>query len=248
MPPLQLQNLINQIKHYLKLNIKSSVEDKLREFILGCFLQEHPTPPELSNIMKEVYKFLHWKSQQHPKDFSDEDIKVIRENDYSKYFGLSSKCCSYTKQTISKYTEMLWYKKLQNEFLSEGIQHTIKPSCKNLPIPKNTTRKEVLLMSLMYPNNLFNDFLYRHTYQVESPLCQNCHQQEETPYHIILQCSNRADEARQLLNEILTEDEIAQEDYITLLNASRHEKFIKMCLEILAQGTYRDEFIIDRVV
>ena len=47
---------------------------------------------------------------------------------------------------------------------------------------------------------------------------------------------------------ILTEDKISQEDYITLLNASRHEKFIKICLEILAEGSYRDEFVIDTVV
>ena len=249
LPPLRIQSLMNQIKHYLKLNIKPSVEDKLRDFILGCFLQEHPTPAELSNIMKEVYKYLQWKLQHRPRDFSEEDIKIICDQDYSKYFHLSSKCCSYTKTTISKYTEMLWYKKLQNEFLIEGIQHTIKPSCSKLPVPNNTTRKEeVLLMSLMYPNNLFNDFLYRHTYQVPSPLCQHCHQQEETPYHIILQCSNRAIEVRQQLSEILTEGEIAQEDYFTLLNASRHEKFIKICLEILAEGRYRDEFIIDTIV
>ena len=97
-------------------------------------------------------------------------------------------------------------------------------------------------MSLMYPNNLFNDYLYRHTYQVPSPLCQKCQQQEETPYHLILQCSDRANEARQLLTETLSEEEIGQEDYITILNGSR------LCLEILSQGDYRDHIDLDRTV
>ena len=100
----------------------------------------------------------------------------------------------------------------------------------------------------MYPNNLFNDFLWRHTYQVQSPLCQKCNIQEETPYHIILQCSNLANDARSILKKILSEDEISQEDTITILNGSRQENFIKLCLEILSQGTYREEIILDVTV
>ena len=79
-------------------------------------------------------------------------------------------------------------------------------------------------------------------------LCQKCQQQEETPYHLILQCSDRANEARQLLTETLSEEEIGQEDYITILNGSRHENFIKLCLEILSQGDYRDHIDLDRTV
>ena len=137
--------------------------------------------------------------------------------------------------------EFMWYRKIKNEFAMEGIQYPPRPSCKKLPIPKSTTRREeVLLMSLMYPNNLFNDYIYRHTYQVPSPLCQQCQQEEETPYHIILQCSNQANTARRLLCEIMSEEEIAQGDYITILNGSRHENFVKLCLEILSQGEYRE--------
>ena len=249
LPPLYLQNMINQLKHYLKLNIKPSREDKLRDFIKGCFSQQHPTPAEVTCSMKEVFKFLKWKQQLHPRDLNETDIIIIETQDLSKYFELSPKSCSYTKQTITKYMELLWYRRLQNEFLIEGIQHTPKPSCSKLPIPSDTTRKEeVLLMSLMYPNNLFNDYLYRHTYQVPSPLCQKCQQQEETPYHLILQCSDRAHEARQLLTETLSEEEIGQEDYITILNGSRHENFIKLCLEILSEGDYRDHIDLDRTV
>ena len=248
LPPLQLQNLINQIKHYLKLNIRPGCKDKLRDFIQSCFLGQCPLPVELNVAMKETFKFLQWKLQSHPEDFNQSDIGIIQSKDYSHYFHLSPKSCSYTKRKISKYIETLWYKKLRNEFLTEGIQNTPKPSCKSLPIPKNTPRKdEVLLMSLMYPNNLFNDFVWRHTYVAPTPLCQKCHLQEETPYHIILQCSERAQDARMMLSETLSEEEIAQEDCITILNGSRHENFIKLCLDILSQGNYRYEIIIDQI-
>ena len=242
LPPLDLQNLMNKIKHFLKLNIRPAKEDKLREFIQQCLSNRHSVPVELREAMKEVYKFLKWKLQHYAKDFNENDINIIQSLDYSQYFLLSSKSCNYTKQAIALYLESLWHKKLKNEFLTEGIQHPPKPSCKNLPIPRNTPRKdEVLLMSLMYPNNLFNDFLWRHTYQVQSPLCQKCNLQEETPYHIIFQCSNRSNDAKTMLRKILSEDEISQEDSITILNGSRQENFIKLCLEILSVGNYREE-------
>lgn len=242
LPPISIQNNINQLKHYLKLNIRPAAEDQLRDFIQGCVSFNHPMPPELVCCMKELFKFLKWKLQIHPRDFTEEDRKIIELQDRAKYFQLSSKACSYTKQTIIKYTELLWYRSVKNEFLIEGIQHAPRPSCSKLPIPKGTTRRdEVLLMSLMYPNNLFNDHLYRNTYLVPSPLCQNCEQQEETTYHIILECSHRANEARRLLGEILSEEEIIQNSYITILNGSRHENFVKLCLEILSQSTYRDQ-------
>lgn len=247
--PLQLQNVINQVKHYLKMNIRPSTEDKLRDFIQGCFSQQYPTPVELTCTMKEVFKFLKWKLELYQRDFSDTDINIVYSQDYCRYFDLSPKSCSYTKQSINKYIEALWYQRLKNEFLADGMQHVPRPSCNKLPIPRHTSRREeVILMSLMYPNNLFSDFLYRHTYQVPSPLCQHCHQQEESPYHIILQCSNRSNEARLLLGEILNEEEIQQEDHITILNGSRHENFIKLCLEILSEGTYRDQIDLDRTV
>ena len=96
-------------------------------------------------------------------------------------------------------------------------------------------------MSLFYPNNLFNSHVYRYTYQVESPLCGKCRRVEETPYHIILQCSDLAGEALRLLGTQITEEEIQQEDTITLLNGSRNPDFLKICLDILAQQEYRDQ-------
>ena len=108
-----------------------------------------------------------------------------------------------------------------------------------LPIPQGVSRHdEVVLMSCMYDNNLFNSFLYQHTYLVESPLCRKCKLAEETPYHIILQCSDRSQEARQTLLQVINEEELQLEDSITILNGSRHQPFLKICLDILSQRNY----------
>ena len=189
------------------------------------------------------------KLQHYSKEFKDSDSGIIKAKNYREYFDLSSKSCSYNKPIINKYIEMLWYNKLKNEFLIDGNQYVPKLSCNKFSIPENTSRKEeVLLMSLMYPNNLFNDFLYRHTYQVPSPLCQICSQQEETPYHIIFECSNRANDARLILSETLNVKEIIQGDCVTILNGSRNQRFLKLCLEILSEGHYREEIIINETV
>ena len=241
LPPLIIQNKLNKIKHLLKLNIKPQPADTLRDYMTGCFSQQHSIPPDLSTSMKEVFKFLRWKIVEHPNDFTEREINILESQDLEQYFSLSTKACSYTKDNITKYTEKIWYQSVKNEFALLGHQYVPKPSCKRLPIPANTSRsEEVLLMSLMYPQNLFNDNVYRHTYQIASPLCQNCHQQEETPFHIIMECSQHAHEARNLLGEILSEDELQQEDYITLINGSRHAEFIKLCLTILSESEYRE--------
>lgn len=240
-PPLSIQNNINKVKHYLKLNIKPAPEDRLRQYIKRCYSNSHPTPVELASSMKEVFKFLLWKSENWSNQFTVQDKIIIEGRRYEEYFSLTPKACTYTKDSITKYTEKIWLSRVRNEFILEGYHHTPKPSCSRLPIPTNTSRRdEVLIMSLMYSNNLFNSHIYRHTYLVESPLCRKCKQEEETPYHIILQCSDQSQEARRLLGEILAEEELQQEDSITLLNGSRHPVFLRLCLDILSENNYCD--------
>ena len=48
-------------------------------------------------------------------------------------------------------------------------------------------------MSLIYPQNLMNSFLYRHTYGGESSLCLKCGREEEKPYHIRWECNDYHD-------------------------------------------------------
>ena len=241
-PPINIQNRVNKIKHYLKLNINPSPEDKVREFIETCYSQQlrKKIPPELIYSLKESFRFLSWKSEMCPNQFTENDKTIIVNKSMHEYLHLTTKACSYTKNLISKYTEKIWYSSIKNELNMDGLYYIPKPSCAMLPVPANTTREqEVVLMSLMYSNNLFNSFLYRHTYLVESPLCRRCKQQEETPYHIILECSDKSEEAKKILCQVVNEEEIQINDCTTLLNGSRHPPFIKICLEILKQDTYR---------
>ena len=184
-PPISIQTAINSIKHYLKLKINENPEDTVREYIKSCTEGETCTPAELKNAMKEVFRFLEWKVSVYPTNFTEEDIHIIANQQSNNFFNLSPKSCTYTRNCIKQYTERIWYNKLRNQLLMEGEPYIPRPSCSRLPVPINTTRSdEVQLMSLMYPQNLMNSFIYRHTYSVESPLCPRCHRNEQTPFHV----------------------------------------------------------------
>ena len=239
-PPLMLQNLMHKVKFYLKLNIKPANEDRVRDFIKCSYENKShlQIENELRTSIKEVYKFLTWKLENYPLQFCKNDTNIIHQRNYEKYLQLSTKSCTYTKTMIKNYTELIWATKITNEYTNEGYHHSPKPSCTKLPIPKNISRKdEVLLMSLFYPNNLFNSNVYRNTYLTESPLCGRCGQDEETPYHVILECSNLAPEARKYVE---TKNTIVHQDSVALLNTSRCEAFLKVCFDILSQHNYRD--------
>ena len=239
-PPISIQTKMNQTKHYLKLNYKQMPEDKLRDFVILCGDHQRSQPPELKNALKDVYKYLQWKLTQRPSDFTENDVKIISDLQYSKYFQLSAKSCYYTKTCINKYTESIWFNKLRNVNLSEGDPHIPRPSCSKLPIPADTSRdEEVLLMSLFYPQNLFNSFVYRHTYCEESPLCPTCTISEQTAHHVICVCNNHSEEIRQTVRELVGEQELQQEDTTTLLNCSRDKTFLQLCLQTLREGNFR---------
>ena len=239
-PPILIQTSINRTKHYLKLHLNNTPEDRLKEYVTATMEQRVSQPIELKSAMREVYKFLAYKITVAPQDFTEEDIGIINNKSFEQYFNLSPKSCKYTMNTISKYTEKVWYDKLRNEDLMNGEHHTPRPSCSRLPIPINTPRSdEVLLMSTMYQQNLMNSFVYRHTYVVESPLCPRCRSEEQTPYHIVWQCNEYAEDIQQLMINILGEEEVQQSDSITLLNCSRDPRFIQMCLTLLQEGDFR---------
>lgn len=218
----------------------SETLQKLRDVIMHCFehLPPREVPVELTLGMKEVFKFLNWKREKIPTDFTGHDTEIVEQRNIKDYFSLSEKACMYTKELINKYTEQIWLNRVRNEYSAEGYQHVPTPSCNILPIPTTTSRQEeVLMMSLFYPNNLFNSNMYRNTYQVESPLCRKCHQEEETPFHIVVQCSDNSEEVKQLLQDILGEEEL-KEDTTTLLKGSRDQRFLELCLDIISQQNY----------
>ena len=243
-PPLQIINQIHRIKHILKLRVCPTPGDRLLQFINNCNLDTSKSPIELFNYIKQVYKFLSWKLTNHPECFTEKDVDIVTSGSANRFHELTPKSCSYNKSQITRYTELLWKKNIINEYQMEGYSHLPSPSCSNLPIPVSVARDvEVKLMSLFYTNNLCNSFLYRVS-RVPSPLCSDCGLEEETPYHIVLNCPKVDPELRARAMSILTdingEEGVIQEDTVTLLNGSRDHKFIDVCLKIVESAIMRD--------
>ena len=127
---------------------------------------------------------------------------------------------------------------MHNEFLLEGHSILPNPTMKPLPISRETSREvEVLAMSVLYGNNLLNNFLHRfNSEQFPSPLCE-CGTEEQTAHHILFRCpfvnSDLRVQAFSTLKEAVGRDLAELDSPITLLNASRHQNFIQQVVEIV---------------
>ena len=169
--------------------------------------------------------------KNYPTNINEEDKNIIINGNIAEYFSLSPDTCKYTKNQINKYIEGLWSKSLQNEFNMQGHSMVPRPTCSPLVISRDISRDvEVLIMSLLYPNNLLN--LLMHSYNsglYQSPLC-SCGIEEQTPNHLLYRCSLidndlRAESYSYLKHSIGT-DAADVDHYITILNASRDERFM----------------------
>ena len=94
---------------------------------------------------------------------------------------------------------------------------------------------EVLLMSLLYENNLLNDFLHK-VNQCESPLCY-CGEAVQTSAHIIFQCQKISENYRaaalQHLQNISGRIGLDTINTTVILNAIRDKQFICIVCDIL---------------
>ena len=232
LPPLAIQNKINMIKHYLKIIINDIQDDPLRLSIQTAAAQN--PHPDIQFSLRAVFKFLKWKIQIKPGDFTTMDVDIINQNNFAKFNDLSQKCCNYTKTQITQYTELLWEESIRNEFQLEGRNIIPKPSCKPLVLSSDLNRtKEVKLMSLFYENNLLNSFLYEHDLaEVSSPICQ-CGEEEQTAFHIVTRCKLVNAELRSKAVNCIQSNKVVGENCTVLLNLSRNELFNKTLCDII---------------
>ena len=237
-PPIHIQNTVNQVKHYLKININKNADDQLEEFIISHITTENQKPLDLQIALKQVFKFLQWKVRLHEEHFTDNDKKKIQHRELSEFCTLSQKSCSYSKTDIKKYTELLWKESIRNEYMCEGHSILPIPSCQQLPLQNTVNRQtEVLLMSLFYENNLLNGFLHKvHIRDCESPLCY-CGDVIQTSTHIIFQCEEIPNESRdmalQSLQEVIGNIDVRAINNTAILNGSRNRKFLTSVLNII---------------
>ena len=243
--PLNIVNSTNQIKHYLKINIRKVEADRLKEFIESCSSDIHnKMPADLYTALRKVFRYLKWKTLQYPKSFNTEDLRIINENNIERFCDLSCNACKYTKDMMKKYIQCIWSESLKYEFQAEGHTYLPKPKCDPLPVPKDLTRREeVLLMSLCYTNNLLNGFLHRYdSRKFPDPLC-HCGEEEQTNYHIAAQCThlNANDKAELMVNikTVLGERNAVSENPFIFLNSSRDPKVLNILANnIKSQSQY----------
>ena len=235
-PPLELINQTNIIKHYLKILLVDSPVDRMKELILKELANQSPNN-DIRYHMRFVFKFLTWKLRNYPNYFNEQDKNIVYSNDFINFFQLSRKASNYNKNMVSKFTEFSWKKSLENEFSQLGYAAAPTPSFSNLNVKLGTKRKtEVLTMSLFYENNLMNSFLHRiDKNKFPNSLCP-CQTEQQTAHHILFRCplvpSSMKETAQNSLCEALGLENY-QENYISLLNASRSQKFLDSALEII---------------
>ena len=241
--PLEHINKCNLIKHYLKLMLNETPADKMKEF-LAEDLRKEENKSVMFHPIKQVMKFLGWKITRYPDSVHENDKIKIRSSDPNQFVHLNSSSCKYTRPMMNKYLEYLWAKSVKNEFLMEGHNIIPVPSTQLLQIERNIQREdEVLAMSLLYENNLLNNFLYRYNPDVyNNPLC-DCGQEDQTPYHILFNCTLTDIDLRSQAYHHLQKavgNELANVDStIILLNASKHPEFMQSVVNVIKSIKHR---------
>ena len=190
--------------------------------------------------MRDLWKFLDWKKNLLPQEFSPIDLKMLDDKKLIGFYLLSKRSCWYNKTIIRKFTEFLWQESVNNKFRLEGDNRVPTVSYSNLVIPKAASREEeVILMSLFYKNNLLNKFL--NTTQKElcaSALCI-CEVEEQSAFHVLTNCTLVDETLRNvIISRLLYANDIADSnnliaDHISVLDCSRDEIFISKALEVI---------------
>lgn len=238
-PPLLVYNRIITIKHYLKVLSEQpgDYEDTHITFLRN---ELDANNSAILYHLRDVYKFLNWKQQIRPEHFSISDVETLEDRNLQNFTNLSKDACLYSKFMIRDFTEYLWQECLNSQLQQDGETRIPKVSVDPLSIPFSTSREEeVKLMSLLYKNNLLNSFLFTtERIQCSSPLCA-CSEEEQTAFHILTNCALvNADVKQDICQQlVLTNNVKSVEDLIpdnvTLINCSRDNKFLSLCLEVI---------------
>ena len=239
-PPIEIQTKVHGIKHFLKIINTPVQNDVYKQFISDVYDHNAKKPISLHKKYKDIFSFLEWKFKIHPTHFNDQDINIISNKRYDEFANLSPKSCTYTRNMVKGYTEdVLWSPSLRNEFQIEGYASAPTPSCCVIPLPRNITREaEIQVISLFYKNNTLNQSMYNLD-KVPSPLCTYCNEEEETADHLLFRCSYVSDNLkldsrvnyRKALK--LSDEDYEPDIFVGLLDASKNEKFVSSCVEIV---------------
>ena len=148
LPPLSIWNKMNSIKHYLK-TFQHSLVSKRRQH----GLQNHEIEwmfrinnrkrfekrGSLPGVEKDQTRGVFYRNRTQPNG--------EKKSNLSQLDCLSSKCFSYDRSQIAKYSVILWQESMNKALSLEGKANIPKLSCEPLPIPPDFSRlDEVLYM------------------------------------------------------------------------------------------------------
>ena len=167
---------------------------------------------------------------------------IITNVNLGRFLELSSKACEYTKAEIKTYLETLWQNTTNIQYQNEGFNDAPKVSATKLKLPNNTSRQaETLLLSMFYPNNLMNEFLYRYdSTKFAFPMC-SCGLGEQNSTHIILNCGFIDAKTRLKMHHLLDNNQLhpLYGNYNTnvfLISWSRIPEIIHLCQKIMKEA------------
>ena len=181
------------------------------------------------------------KRREEPRSPATGDLTTLAQRNLGSVLQLSKKTLKYTKGMMQQFTELLWQDSLNNSLMTEGWSTIPNVSCNPLPIPLGTSREaEVLVMTLMYKNNLLNSFLFSVNGELwRSPLCP-CGLEEQTSVHLLTNCSMvdatlNAETKRIvcLCNNIGTLIDPVFDLNCAIINCSRDPNFINLCIKVV---------------
>ena len=249
--PIQISNKVNSIKHFLKLNILPCDNDPLKRLV-----EEQIQDNQHSRIhtrIKHVFQFLEWKLSAYPNKFSYDEKNIIANKEFSKFCSLSIKCCDYTKDQIIKFGEKLWQDTISRQYQLEGYTEVPIVSTTKLKFDLMTSRKfETLFLSLFYPNNIMEEFLYSFdSNKFGSPIC-GCGRGEQNSMHLLTDCGRINESKRVKMTQYMDETPIHNTlppNYASnqfLVSWSRQPQFFQIAVEIIidAEKFYRSEVVL----
>ena len=184
-----------------------------------------------------MYHFLSWKAVIDPRSFNTNDMMIINSCLYDKFDEISLQSCSYTRGLIKQYSEVLWQERINTQFQLNGISVAPLVNTNKLSFPPNTSRRtESIVLSLLYPNNLFNTFLHYYDNQrFPSPIC-TCGNGQQDSLHVLMYCNHVNQDLRSKMEEIITRHPHHDLQLLSnskfLISWSRQRDFIGMCTSI----------------
>ena len=224
-------------------------EDRLRDLI-ESELQNNNQGSAVCYSIRQVFKFLKWKLQNYPESISEGDENIIDSRSLEGFFKISPGSCKYTKAIVVKYTEFLWKNSLRNELQQDGHCVIPEPQCKPIPLPPGLLREEeVIIMSMMYPNNTLNYFLHSiNQDKFPSPKC-DCGDSNQTAHHVLFNCGYIDEsmklEAKNLVQQVVGQADAAIESSLVLIKACQNKEVMYIISEIVKRQATHIKTTID---